>query len=393
MSREVSSNQFLEIKEKLSQAESAVKRVPISAISVDAKELSLGYIRINGNQVGASPRFFRKLGQMLKINVSLTKDMINKGDTKVAAALINGLKSYHSANKRNSDVMVIASLNTRELIDICEPSRYRRVTNDTLFDVTERIMNENSNLIVESIDHNASNGHISLNLLNNEQVGFAQAGKDEFFKFGFSIIQTAKDTMAESYNQRLVCTNGLRVSLGEGAIGSNNNIQFADKFRLAGTGSEDIRTFLNQVEAMNKAGFVPGGFEESINRAVGTRASFLEVDQALNTTVKRLHDPDKEILKQYSAAVSRNWFHAHADTKARLERKGVNPNSLNDRQKAFIKTGMSVWDVVNSLTSLGSNNHGFPLDNQHELKYQGGELFAKGVKAGFDLEFAKYAAL
>lgn len=392
MSREVTSDQFVEMKQRLAHAESAVKRVQISSISVDAKELAHGYIRINGNQIGASAQFFRRLGAMLKINTSLTRNMIEKGDTAVAAALINGLRDYKSTQDKNTEVIVIANLATRELVDICEPSRYRRVTNDTLFDVTERIMNENSNLIIESIDHNPNNGNLSVNLLNNQEVGFG-AGKDEFFKFGFSIIQTSKDTLAESYNQRLVCSNGLRVSLGQGAIGGNNQIQFNDKFRLGGTGAEDIRTFLNQVEAMNKAGFVPAGFEDAINRAVGTRASYLEVDQALKTSLKHLNDPDTEILKQYKNAVGRQWFHAHADTEARLMRKGVDAHTLSDRQKQFIKTGMSVWDVVNSLTSLGSNNHGYPMNNQHELKYEGGNLFAKGTKEGFDLEFAQYATL
>jgi len=54
---------------------------------------------------------------------------------------------------------------------------------------------------------------------------------------------------------------------------------------------------------------------------------------------------------------------------------------------------MSVWDVVNSLTFLGSNNSGVPLENSHELKYSAGKLFAKGVKEGYDLEFAQYASL
>lgn len=393
MTREVSSDVLLQIKDKLSYAESAVKRVPISSISVDAKELAHGYIRVNGNQIAASHNFFRKLGALLKINVSLTTNMINKGDTQVAASLINGLKQYRSLSSGGSDVMLIANIGTKELIDICEPARYRRVTNDTLFDVTERIINENSNLSIESVDANASTGAVSINILNNNEVGFARAGKDEFFKFGFSIYQTAKDTMAEAYNSRLVCANGLRVSLGEGAIGSNNQISFNDKFRLAGTGAEDIRTFLTQIEAMNKADFIPGGFEDAINRATSTRASFFEVGNAMRAATGKLHDPDKEILKQYQNAVSNQWFHAHNETSARLAKKGVDISSLTDRQKQFVKTGMSVWDVVNSLTSLGSNNHGFPLDDQHELKYVGGQLFAKGVKEGFDLEFSQFANL
>ena len=78
---------------------------------------------------------------------------------------------------------------------------------------------------------------------------------------------------------------------------------------------------------------------------------------------------------------------------ARISKKGHDPLKMTDRQKAFVKTGMTIWDVVNSMTFLGSNNAGFPLENQHELKYRAGELFAKGTSQGYDLEFAQYANL
>jgi hypothetical protein len=107
----------------------------------------------------------------------------------------------------------------------------------------------------------------------------------------------------------------------------------------------------------------------------------------------KVEELDPQFKKDYQSAIARKYFHAHGDTLARIVRKGQDPSNLNDRQKQFIKTGMSVWDVVNSLTFLGSNNSGIPLENKHELKYTAGELFSKGVKEGFDLEFSQFASL
>lgn len=391
--KNVNNDQLKEIRSRLSDSESAVKRIPIGAITVEPDHLKAGRILVNGNPVAVSNAFFTKLGSMLKVSATLTRDMINKGDTKVASALINGLKDYQSVNKKDSDIMLIANVNTKEIIDVCTPNRYKRVTNETLFDVTERILNDNPNLRIETIDVNPGNGRASINFLNDQEIGFASAGKDEFFKFGFSISQTNKDTIVESYNQRLICTNGLRTSLGEGEIGANRSINFEDKFRLGGTSSEDIRIFLNKIEAMKKAGFVPSGFESSIQRAMGTKASLLEIEKALKVTTDKMKDPDADLLKTYKTSLSRQYFHSHNDAIVRLVNKGVDPNNLNERQKQFIKTGMSIWDVVNSLTFLGSNNTGFPIENKHELKYAAGQLFAKGVKDGYDLEFAQYATL
>lgn len=393
MNKEVKSDQLMQIKEKISASESAIKKVSISAITVDPKALAQGCIFVNKNKVRVSNTFFSKLGSFLKVNSSLTKDMIKKGDTMVAAALINGLKDYQSVNKKERDVILIANVKSREIIDICSPSRYKKVTNETIFDVTERILNENSNLIIETVDFNPNTGGTSINFLNDQEVEFAQAGKDEFFKFGFSIIQTNKDTTVETYNQRLICSNGLRASLGEGAIGANNNISFEEKFRLDGTSSEDIRIFLNKIGEMSKAGFKPAGFETAINKAIRTKASLNEVASAINISTKKLKDPDEELLKQYKASLIRQYFPGLNSTLARINRKGVNSDALLPRQKMFIKTSMSIWDVVNSMTFLGSNNTGFPIDNQHELKYEAGKLFSKGVNDGFDLEFAQYAQL
>lgn len=392
--RQVSNEQFQEIRNKVGQAESAVKRVPISAISVDHDTLKRGRILVGGNPVRVSQGFFSKLGSLLKISSSLTRKMIEKGDTKIAAALINGLKDY-AAKTRSKDVMLIANVNSKEIVDICTPARYKRVTNDTLFDVTERILNDNSSLIIETVDFNPDTGKASINFLNQEEVGFAQAGKDEFFKFGFSLIQTTKDTIVESYNQRLICTNGLRSSLGAGVIGGTNDkaMSFEDKFRLGGTSTEDIRIFLNKIEDMKKANFVPDAFEGAINRAIGTKASYLEVEKAWKTATAKVEEFDPELKKQYQAAMARDFFHAYGNVSNRIKNKGVDPFTLNEKQKSFIKTDMTIWDVVNSMTFLGSNNSGFELANQHELKYSAGELFAKGTKEGYDLEFAQFASL
>jgi len=392
MIKSVSEDQFAEIKETIGQAEQAVKRVPIKAISVDSNSLIKQRILVNNQPVSVSDRFFYKLGSMLKLNTSLTREMLKSGDHKIASLLINGLKDY-AASKRTKDVMLIANTKTREVVDICSPNRYKRVTNATLFDVTERILNDNPKLSLETVDYNPYNGTASINLLNNDEVGFAQAGKDEFFKFGFSLIQTNKDTIVESYNQRLICSNGLRASLGEGAIGNNNSISFEDKFRLQGTGAEDVKIFLNKIDLMKKNGFQPTGFEAAINKATQTKASLHEIESAFRLSMDKLNEGDASIKKQYQSSIARNYFHSYGDAMSRVIKKGHDPLKMTDRQKAFVKTGMTIWDVVNSMTFLGSNNAGFPLENQHELKYRAGELFAKGTSQGYDLEFAQYANL
>ena len=392
--KEINDEQFNKMREMLASAECATKTVPLSAIELDDNSIQKGTINIGGNAVPVGNAFFQKLAGLLKVNRSLTTEMIKNEDGKIAKSLINGLKDYRSAKGGGSgEVMLIANPNTREVIDICDPKRFRRLTNESVFDVTSRIINDNPNLSIETIDFNPNTGKSVINLLNAEEVGFPGAGKDEFFKFGFSIVQSSKDTFVEMYNQRLVCTNGLRVSLGQGSIGGNRDIQFEERFRLNGTGAEDIRVFLNQIEAMRKAGFVPAGFQNALHSAVNTKASLFEVEDAMLLSQRMVREDDPSMKKAYIDSVQRQYFHTYGDTMARVVRKGQDPMKLNDKQKSFIKTGMSIWDVVNSMTFLGSNNTGLPLDNKHALKEEAGKLFGKGTKDGYDLQFAQFASL
>jgi hypothetical protein len=390
--REVTNQQFELIRETLTSNEHATKQVPISAIKLTDRSFALNQIEIGGQPVKVSSGFFLRMASMLKMNASLTREFIKNDNSKVAAAMMNALNEYRRA-QGGKDVLVIANPNTREVIEICDPRRYKRLTNESLFDMTEKIMNEHPSLIIETVDHSPNGGTATINFLNSEEVGFPGAGKDEFFKFGFSIIQTSKDTIVETYNTRLVCSNGMRVSLGSGAIGGNRDLNFEEKFRLGGTEADDIRTFLNRVDAMKKAGFVPGGFNTAIQSAISTKASLAEVENAMMLAQRKVREDDPQFKKGFIDAIERNYFGGHAETMARIAQKGMDPYKLNDKQKSFIKTGQSVWDVVNSLTYLGSNNSGIELENKYELKAQAGDLFAKGTSAGFDLQFAQYAQL
>jgi hypothetical protein len=392
MKKEITETQFAEIRQNLAAAEYATKVVPLAAIEIDEASLSRGEICIDGNRIPVSNGFFQKLAGMVKLNRSLTNELIKNSDGKIAINLINGLKSYRQS-RGTGEVMLIANPHTREVVDICDPKRYRRMTNESVFDVTSRILNDNPNIVIETINSNHTTGHTVINLLNSEEVGFPGAGKDEFFKFGFSIIQTTKDTQVEMYNQRLVCTNGLRVSLGSGAIGGNRDIKFEEKFKLNGVGSEDIRVFLNQISAMNKAGFIPAGFNTALHGAVSTKASLLEVEKAMLSAQRLVREDDPGLKKAYIESIGRQYFHSYGDTLARIAQKGHDTFSLTDKHKSFIKTGMSIWDVVNSLTFLGSNNTGYSLDNKHELKENAGTLFGKGTHEGYDLQFSQFAQL
>ena len=390
--KQVSEQQFNDFREQLSANECVTREVPLKALQLTEESLRSRTVLVDGRQVEVGPGFFRSLAGLVKMNSSLTKEMLKNQDGKMATGLINGLKDYRSSHG-NGRVLLVANPKTRQVVDICSPEKFRRLSNDSVFDITSKILNDRPNLSIESINFNPNNGTSAINLLNHDEVGFPGAGKDEFFKFGFSIVQSRRDTQVEMYNQRLVCSNGMRVSLGQGEIGANRAIQFEERFKLGGTRAEDVREFLQKIEAMNQAGFVLGGFQGALSTAVHTKASVLEVEDAMIHAQRLVGEEDPDLKRQWIEQVARNYFGGHGEAIARIARAGKNVAALNYKQKSFIQTSMSVWDVVNSLTFLGSNNSGIPLDRQYELKADAGRLFGKATTGGYDLQWAQYARL
>ena len=393
MNKHVSQEEFNLLKAQFSENESARKVVKLSQIKVDEESFKNKTIEVNGARLNVDDSFFAKLSSLLKMNRSLTTEMMKNSDAKLAAQMMSGLKTYREARDGGNEIMLIANPNTRTITDVCKPNQFKRISNESVFDLTEKILNNKPNLSIETVNFNGGGGGLTINLLNNNEIGFPGAGKDEYFKFGFSIIQDHRNTMVEMYNQRLVCSNGLRTSLGAGAIGGNRDIQFQESFTLKGIEAPDIRLFIENVDAMAKADFVPAAFADVLQSASDTKASLLEVEQALITAQMMVDERDVELRNRYMQSLAKNYFHGHGLAMQRIARKGYNPMELNDRQKGLIKTQMSVWDVVNSMTFLGSNNSGIPLDDQFTLKQKAGKLFSKGITAGYDLQYVDFAEI
>lgn len=391
MKHSISEQEFMDIKKSVLEREAARKTVPLNQIKVTEDSFKDRTIEVSGNRLNVSDDFFGKLSVLLKINKSLTSEMMRNSDAKLAANMMSGLKSYRESKDGGLEVMLIADPNTRTIVDICKPTQYKKISNASAFDLAERVLNDNSGLSIESINFGANSGVI--NFLNDKEIGFANAGKDEYFKFGFSIMQTNRNTAVEMYNQRLVCTNGLRTSLGAGAIGGNRALNFSESFMLNGVTPSDIFNFMQNISGMAGADFIPHSFNEVLETAVNTKASLLEVETALLATQYMIEERDVDLRNRYMQQLAKNYFQGHSMTAQRLARKGVELMDLSDRQKQLIKTPQSIWDVVNSMTFLGSNNSGLPIANQHQLKEKAGVLFSKGIKTGYDLQYADYMEL
>jgi hypothetical protein len=358
------------------ESEPLTKPVKLSEIGLSEDSQKNGYVTIAGSRVPASGNFFKQLASLLNINTTLSGKFEKNGDADMGNKLISAVKNYTQTRVQDQPLMLVADRKAQQVTGVAKAEKFSRISNDTLFSTADQILNTVPNMHIESIDNGGGTSRI--NLIHTDEVGFERLGKDEVFRFGISLVNTPTQTGIDDFFYRLVCANG--------AVAKD----MTAAFQLKDTTPAAISELFDKLKAYGKAGFVPKAFSEKLERATGTRASLLEMEQAVNSVVDNLVCDDYDLKKRLQQGVIDSHFPAYKTTVARVFGKGYDTNLLTNKQKAFIKTGANVWDLVNELTWLGSHNTPEEYTNRARFKAAGGQLFSK---ASFDLEAAQFATI
>ena len=174
-----------------------------------------------------------------------------------------------------------------------------------------------------------------------------------------------RGTVLGDFAYRLICGNGM--------IG----IQRHDNFTPKDLGPNGIQGIFDHINKAAQNGFVPREFAENMKRAGNTPASFLELEKAYRMVTENLNYNDKDLKVHFKREIIKNFFPAYAATVVKLVNKGYEPNLLTDKQKGLIITGQNMWDLINQLTWLGSNESGYAWHNQAKMRKMGGMMLSK----------------
>jgi len=380
----IDNQEWNRIKQDLISRDVMTKTVTLPQIDVTTNGIRDGYIKVQGNTLPVSRGFFSKLAKTVNVNSQLATSFMKNDDEQIYATLIKAIKQYKSirAGASQQEYQLIADPVAHEVVNIVKGSSGGRLSMSTICDISERILNDNPDMALASAA--THRGETSIHFINNKEIKIPGVGADEEFNFGFTINTTPTSTGLELYNHRLVCSNGMRMNMGRGAIAGNLS-EITEGFSMRSLKAGSIDQFLNQVKRVEAQGFIPQGFKQAIKQTQSTRASFSELEGAIQLIMQEM--PDQDSAKDYRNLVA-NYFPAYASTVDRIKRHGVDILQLNQNQKSNIKTGMSVWDVVNNLTFLGSNRSEFQIGNREGLKSQGGKLLDKALNTGLDLQYS-----
>jgi len=384
----ITSKDFEVLKKDLISNDTVSKSITLDKIDITESGIRDGWIRIEGNVASVDKSFFRKLAKMVNVNSQLASSFIKNDDEQLYALLIKAIKQYKTIKSDGTlqQYTLVADANSRTIIDILKGGSGGRLSMSSICDITDKILNDHSNIELESAG--MFRGNTNFNFINNNSIAFPDAGPDEEFKFGFSICTTPSTTKLSLYNQRLVCANGMRVNLGKGDVANQVNVN--ESFYLRSLRAGNLTTFFNSIKTLGANSFIPIGFKDALLRTRGTKASLNELEKVVATIMTSF--PDEESVKDYKKLV-KSYFPALPMAHQRIVKAGFDPYKMNENEKSNIKTHMSIWDVVNNLTFLGSNKSEFDIINKDELKVHGGRLFDKALTTGLDLQYSNYAQI
>ena len=309
--------------------------------------------------------------------------MTKNEDKQVQIKLLEAVKTYSEARDNKKEFLLIGDQEQHMITNIVNADRYNRLTNETLFDTADMLLNEVPDLEIESVDR-TGNGNMSINLIHANQTGFDGLGPDEIFRFGVSLVNGPQGSRIDDYVLRLSCSNGMmsRTPTGDGpTFGGGGGGQ---------TGPEQFRDIINQVHIWSTTGFIPVSFQDKLTRATKTMASYGEMERMYSLVERQIEEEDTDRRLWIAKAAKVQLFPSLEEADLRVIAKGFNPRDLNDEQKKFIKTNRSVWDLINDMTWIGSHNTLYNLSNPKKFKVEGGSLF---VKKAWDLEHAALASV
>jgi hypothetical protein len=379
----ISSEDFSNIREELSGQDPLIKRIKLSDIQLDDNSIEHGCIHIAGHRVPVSRSFFSRLGQIVSLNLGLMNRMAKHEDKTIQIKLLEAVKAYAESRDGTKEFLLIGDQEQHQITNIVNADRYNRLTNETLFDTAEMLLNEVPDLSIDTVDR-IGNGNMSINLIHANEQGFSGLGPDEIFRFGVSLVNGPQGSRIDDYVLRLSCENGMlsRTPTGSGPTfggGGGGN-----------AGPEQFRDIINQAHIWSTNGFIPLSFQDRLERASKTMASYGEMNRAFTMVEQQIQEEDSDRKLWIAKAAKAQLFPSLEEADRRILAKGFNPRELNDEQKKFIKTNRSVWDLINDMTWIGSHNTLYNLSHPKKFKVEGGRLF---VKSAWDLEHAALASV
>lgn len=346
------------------------KNITLAELNIDFEdsESTHGSILIEGIKIKLSSGAFKSLLKTLKITDSFMGKFTDIFGVNSRNQLVKVIKSK-MASQKDMKVALYISPSTRRVVAINDSTK-PYISPDFYFDMVENVISDHGlNVGNMSI---SSDGNIQVSTIKNDW-GFDIDGlKDESFHTGVIITAgPSEDIAIDPYILRLVCENGMigprRLEMGP---------------RLLENSVESINKFMTEIKGLAETNQkFQGVFSEQVRKMNSISASYNEVMKLRELVSSKVTDKNDSRVE----SVLDKFFPTN-EIKSDYIQKGFNLDTLTNRHWKNAKTNLTTWDLLNSITDVGSHDYGMGIGEyaKNELRRQAG-LFM--FKKEFDCEF------
>ena len=324
-------------------------------------------------QVTVSPAFFKQLAKILNVGLALRKDLTeNKDDNTIYSELLNALKTVQGTVKPKEVTI---------LYDHIKEGTYSRLSNDSLFAFAESLVDKYPNLTISNVDAYEGNPNVAIQILSGNLVDLTDktlSNENEEFQFGITLGNSGLVTSVGDFAYRLVCSNGMM------------GIRTDERFFLPNTQADGLHQLFQHFEKMKDQDFVPDEFAANFENATKVHASYRELKKAHDFAQKNLLIEFPEQESQTRGAFADKYFTDIARVQQTLKARGIDEKDIPEKAMELIRTQTTMWDLINTMTDLGSNPHPvYKLSNRNSFQKQGGSM----MSSDWDLKYEKYLLL
>ena len=330
------------------------KRIQLS----DLKFHTMDAVEYSGLMLGINRSALKDLVRIVGLSLSGTDVITRSIGEEGSVNILNALKNVIASAKHQEALIYVS--HDRVITQISKVDKNATpISTEAYFDFAERILDRHG-LEIKSTSFNPNNGNISMEtILPGDRQFQVGSLSDEVFHSGLSLSRNATGIQADPYMHRLICTNGMVTR------------QFEESFSLTQNDPRLWTEFYRHLDNIEKGGFVPVKFANKLEQARRTPASLAELETGLNLITQHSNCNGDEL----------EMFIRNKHTYNRLHLAGIDTVKLSDAQKRTVRTGVSVWDVINGVTDFASHNYGYEkkANADRHLQLRAGDMLAKDL--------------
>jgi hypothetical protein len=348
----VTETQFREFRSQALAKQPIRKTISLS----DLKFHTMDAVEYSGLMLGLSRPALKDLIRIVGFSLAGTNTLQSAVGEEGSINILNALKNVITSAKGQQAIIYVN--HERVITHIAKSDKGQSpISTEAYFDFAESIIDRHQ-LDIKSMYFNETNGNISLETVNPGDRQF-QVGNlsNEIFHSGISLSKNATGIQADPYMHRLVCTNGMVTR------------QFEESFKLSQNNPKMWEEFYRHLDTIERGGFVPVKFSSQVEKAIKTPASLAELERGLRLITENSNCKGDEL----------EMFIRSKHTYNRLHSTGIDDTKLSEAQKRNLRTGVTVWDVINGVTDFASHNYGFEKkpNADRQMQVRAGDMLSK----------------